>query len=339
MEHSLIVKHHDKVIFTSNQHWLYPLFELEDFLKQHPFDTGELFLRDKIAGRAAACLMVNLGIKQCHIDLISKHAVTVFEKHGIAFTYDQMVEQIQCRTETLITSDMEIADTYLFLRKRAGRVKGLPVKLTDVSLQIEGKLLLNKADLFIDRGEQLVIFGANGTGKTTLLKAILGLMPLMSGAIHIGDYLVGSQNWKMNRSLAAYIHQESIKNEFLITAGEVVGIGLGDARLPASEAAYRTEVAMRRTGSYHLYQQPYNTLSGGEKQRVSIARCLCQHAGVFLMDEPTSYLDPQGKEDLLELLQEISRNEAPTIIIVSHEHQWVEKLSWKTMELKGGTLC
>lgn len=339
MNHSLIVTHHNKVIFTSNEHWLYPLFELEDFLKQHHYDTGELFLRDKIAGRAAASLMVHLGIKQCHIELISKLAVAVFEKHGIAYTYDHMVEQIQCRTESLLTEEMGISGAWQFLRKRAGRVKGLPVKLNKVSLQIEDKLLLEKADLFLGRGEQLVIFGPNGAGKTTLLRAILGLVPLASGTIHVGDFLVGSQSWQQNRSVVAYIHQESIKNNFPITAGEVVRIGLGNARLPASEAAYRIEVAMRRTGSYHLVDQPYNTLSGGEKQRVSIARCLCQNAGVFLLDEPTSFLDQQGKQDLLELLHEISHNEVPTMIIVSHEQQWVERLQWKSMELKGGTLC
>lgn len=339
MEHSLLVSHHDKVIFTSNQHWLYPLFELEDFLKQHPFSANELFLKDKIAGRAAAWLIVHLGIKRCHIVLISKLAIQVLEKHGVIFTFDHIVEQIQCRTETLITNDMGVNEVYLFLRKRAGRVKGIPVQLKEVSLQIEGKLLLDRAGLFVDRGEQLVIYGANGTGKTTLLRAMLGLVPLANGSIRVGDFLVGSPSWEKHRNVAAYIHQESIKNESPITAGEVVRIGLGNTRLQASEAAYRIEVAMRRTGSFHLIKQSYNTLSGGEKQRVSIARCLCQHAGVFLMDEPTSYLDQQGKDDLLSLLHEISHKEAPTIIIVSHDRQWVEKLNWKSMELKGGVLC
>jgi ABC-type Mn2+/Zn2+ transport system ATPase subunit len=339
LENSLAVSHNDTIIFTSNQHWLYPLFEFEDFLKQNPYNTSELFLQDKIAGKAAACLIVHLGIKRCHIELISERAIPIFEKHEIAFTYDQMVEQIQCRTETLITSDMGISDAYLFLRKRAGRVKGLPVKMRSVSLQLEEKLLLDKVELVVDRGEQLVIHGANGAGKTTLLRAILGLVPVLSGTIEVGDFTIGSQAWKKNRSLVAWIHQESIKNNFPITAGEVVKIGLGNARLPKSESEYRAEVAMRRTGSFHLYHQPYNTLSGGEKQRVSIARCLCQNAGVFLLDEPTSFLDQSGREDLLELLYEVGHNEAPTMIIVSHEHQWVEKLNWKSMELKGGKLC
>jgi len=60
MENSLVVSHNDKTIFTSNQHWLYPLFEFEDLLKQNPHNTSELFLQDKIAGKAATCLIERL---------------------------------------------------------------------------------------------------------------------------------------------------------------------------------------------------------------------------------------------------------------------------------------
>ncbi len=152
MDHSLIVTQNDKVIFTSNQHWLYPLFELEDFLKQHPIDASELFLRDKIAGRAAACLMVYLGIRHCHVGLISQRALSVLDLHNVSYTYDRLVDQIQCRTENMIDDEMSISDAYLLLRKRAGRVKGLPVKLDAVSLQMEEKRLLDMLDLFVDRG-------------------------------------------------------------------------------------------------------------------------------------------------------------------------------------------
>jgi ABC-type Mn2+/Zn2+ transport system ATPase subunit len=339
LDNSLIVSHKEIVVFASNQHWLYPLFELEDFLKQNLYDASELFLRDKIAGRAAACLMVHLGIKRCHVGLISRRAIAVYDRYGVSYTYDRVVDEIQCRTENLIDDEMSIADAYLLLRKRAGRVKGLSVKMSGVSLRMEDNLLLNKVDLFVGRGEQIVIHGANGAGKTTLLRAILGLVPLTGGAIEVGDYKVGSPAWNKKRNMVAYIHQESIKNGFPITAAEVVKIGLGTARLSRTDSEILVEVAMRRTGSFHLYDQAYNTLSGGEKQRVSLARSLCQNAGVFLLDEPTSFLDQQGKDDLLELLQEVSRNEAPTMILVSHEHQWTDKLNWKSMELKGGTLC
>lgn len=338
MEHSLVVSYNDQVIFTSDQHWLHPLFEFEDFLKKTDISPGNMFLQDKIAGKAAASLIVYLGIRRCHIELLSERAIPVFQANGIEFSFDTLVEQIQCRTEDLITDEMTLAESYLFLRKRAGRVLGLSLKLENVTLRIEDKIIIREMNLEVGRGEQLIIHGANGTGKTSLLRAILGLTPLHAGKILIGDYLVGSKEWSKNRSIVGYVHQENIKNNFPVSAGEVVQIGLGTARLPRMETEYRIEVAMRRTGSFHLLRQPYSTLSGGEKQRVSLARCLCQNAGVFLLDEPTSFLDQQGKDDLLMLLHELSQNEAPSMILVSHELQWVEQLNWKRKELRGGQL-
>jgi ABC-type Mn2+/Zn2+ transport system ATPase subunit len=339
LEHSLILSLDNKPVFTSDQHWLYPLFEVEDFLKANGHNAGQLYLRDKIAGKAAACLMVYLGFKRCHIELLSRRAIPIFKQYGIEFTYEDLVDHIQCRTEDLITDQMSISETYLFLRKRAGRVQGLAVKLENVSVKLEEKTLLDHVNLELGRGEQIVIHGANGVGKTTLLRSILGFVPLTKGEIWIGDFLVGSIEWKARRSIIGYVHQETIKNTFPITGGEVVQIGLGGQRLSRTDKDYRIEVAMRRTGSFHLVKQPYITLSGGEKQRVSLARCICQNAGVIILDEPTSFLDQQGKEDLLHLLQELSRNEAPTFIIVSHELQWLDQLNWNTLELKGGRLC
>jgi len=339
LEHSLLVTHNGKTIFSSDQHWLFPLFELEDFLKQGKIAAHDLLLKDKIAGKAAACLIVNLGIKRCHIELLSERAIPVFEANGIEYTYDQLVDHIQCRTEDLITNKMSIADAWLFLRRRAGRVQGLSVKAGNISVRVEGKSVIDHLQLDLGRGEQLIIHGANGAGKTTLLRAMLGFIPLGEGTIKIGDFYVGSELWKQNRNIIGYVHQENIQNNFPISAGEVVQIGLGNLRLSKIETLYRVEVAMRRTGSFHLFEQPYPTLSGGEKQRVSLARCLCQNACVFLMDEPTSFLDQQGKEDLLLLLHELSRNEAPTMILVSHDIQWIEQLNWPRKELKGGKLC
>ena len=339
MEHSLIISHNGTPVFTSDQHWLHPLFEFEDFLSSGSWAPGELFLSDKIAGKAAACLIVYLGVRRCHIELLSERAIPVFRANGIEFTYDRLVEHIQCRTEDLITDSMSIADSYLFLRKRAGRVKGVNLKLDHISVRYGDTPVLDKLSLELSRGEQMIIHGANGCGKTTLLRAVLGLVPPSEGEIRVGEYRVGSREWRIRRNISAYVHQETIKNSFPITASEVVRIGLGKAKLSSSESQYRIELAMRRTGSFHLAGQLYSNLSGGEKQRVSLARCLCQDAGVFLLDEPTSFLDPQGREDLLTLLLELSRNEAPTMILVSHDAGWSTRLGWPVRELKGGKLC
>ena len=335
----MIISYQDSVIFTSDSHWLHPLFELDDFLSKNSYTASDLFLRDKIAGKAAACMIVRLGIRRCHIELISKRAIPVFEKAGVECTYDTVVEQIECRTEYLITDDMSVDDAWLFLRKRAGRVEGLSVTVENLTVAAESKIVLDNLNLELSAGEQLLIYGSNGAGKTTLLKAMLGLVIPSSGMVRVGEWTVGSSEWTSNRMNTAYVHQENIKNTFPVSAGEVVSIGLAGVRMSSSEIAYKVELSMRRTGCFNLVKRSYHSLSGGEKQRVSLARCLCQNAKVLLLDEPTSFLDREGKDDLLALLNELCINEAPTIIMVSHDPVWTEQLSWEKKELKGGRLC
>lgn len=338
MEHSLVLIHNARQVFASDDHWLYPLFEAETFLKDVQLPVGELFLRDKIAGKAAAALIVRLGIRNCHIELLSARAIPVFEHYGVKYTYDKLVDHIQCRTEDLITDKMSMEDTYLFLRKRAGKVQGTTLKINSLKVEISSRLILEDLDLEVGRGEQLVVDGENGSGKSTLLKAVLGLIQPMHGSIMVGEDEVGSSSWRKNRFQTGYLNQETIKNDFPITASEVVAIGVSGISIPAGEREYRVELSMRKTGCFELRNHLYHQLSGGEKQRVSLARCLCQNARLLLLDEPTSYLDEKGKEELGELLVELSRNEAPTMLLVSHDYIWTEKLGWNRKSLKNGRL-
>jgi ABC-type Mn2+/Zn2+ transport system ATPase subunit len=338
LEHSLILYHNKLQVFTSDEHWLYPLFEVETFLQNFPVPADELFLRDKIAGKAAAALIVRLGIRNCHIELLSERAIPVFERYGVKYTFDQRVDHIQCRTEDLITDKMSMEDTYLFLRKRAGKVQGTALKIESLKVEIGGKVILDNLNLDLGRGEQLVVEGENGSGKSTLLRAVLGLIIPSGGTIRIGEELVGSSSWRKNRYQTGYLNQETVKNNFPITASEVVAIGVSGIKIPEAEREYRVELSMRKTGCFHLQNQLYHQLSGGEKQKVSLARCLCQNARLLLLDEPTSYLDEKGKDELADLLYDLSRNEAPTMLLVSHDSNWTEKLNWSRKALKNGRL-
>ncbi|MBN1925793.1 MAG: DUF1893 domain-containing protein [Prolixibacteraceae bacterium] len=339
MEQSLIVKSGDNIIFTSHGKWLYPLFELEDFLAEKNMHAGDLILQDKIAGKAAAFLIVRLGFKKVHIILASQGAAEIFNRFDIDFTYEKLVPKIQCKTEEIVKGDETVEEVWQMLRRRAGRVSGLDVSIAGLTYRIENRFLLNKLSLYVNKGGHVFIKGQNGVGKTTLLKLILGLEKAAKGEITIGEYKVGTKSWNRNRHITGYVQQENVKNTFPVTAREVVEIGLAAQKIPKTEMEHRTEISMRRTGCWHLEGKSYHHLSGGEKQRVNLARCLCQQAKVLLFDEPTSYLDPGAKEELYDMLNELWANEAPTIIIVSHDENWISKFKWPVYELSNGVLC
>ena len=339
MDWSLVVTYKGEEIFTSRGKWLYPLFELEDLFKDHDYPRDELDVVEKVAGQAAAFLIARLGIKKCHIKLISDKAIPVFKRFGVSFTYDEKVPLIQCRTEHILDKDMSLDEAWQILRRRAGRVHGADVVIEKLEVDFHREIIISGLDLEVKRGEGLIICGENGVGKTTLLKAILGLHPISSGTIKIGDLQVGSQIWNRNRHITGYVNQERVKGIFPVSAAEVVEIGLSGRKLSRSVIKERVEAAMRRTGSLALANRSFHKLSGGEKQRVSLARCLCQQARVLLFDEPTTFLDPKSREDLYKLLIELWENEAPTIIVVSHDDNWITKFKWEVKELKGGKLC
>jgi zinc transport system ATP-binding protein len=263
----------------------------------------------------------------------------VFNRFDIVFTYDELVPKIQCKTEEIVHGDEPVDKVWQMLRRRAGRVTGLAVEVNELMVEVAGTRVLDNLNLRIGKGEHVFIKGANGVGKTTLLKAMLGLEKILSGTITIGNLMVGSNEWEKSRSVTGYVHQEMVKNNFPISASEVVEIGLAGHKVSKTELVHRTEIAMRRTGCFHLADRSYHELSGGEKQRVNIARCLCQEAKVLLFDEPTSFLDKQAKDELYELLTNLWANEAPTAIIVSHDEQWISRFNCTVYELTEGKIC
>jgi hypothetical protein len=110
-------------VFASRGRWLHPLLELEEFLRSRPLDRRTLSLRDKIVGRAAALLIVRLGIPEVHAGILSRCGEAVFRERGVRCTRDSLVDRIACRTEDLLAdvSDPEAAHAIIVERARASR--------------------------------------------------------------------------------------------------------------------------------------------------------------------------------------------------------------------------
>lgn len=192
------------------------------------------------------------------------------------------------------------------------------VEVRDLSVFYGRNVALRSVNMTVKPGEYLGIIGPNGGGKSTLLKAILGLVPSSKGEIRIfGESL------QKNRSLLGFVPQfSSIERSFPIDLYEVVLSGRMKSGLQAfarySEADHeQTKAAIEQIGLTHLTHRLISQLSGGEFQRMLIARALVCQPKLLLLDEPTASVDATARRQIYELLGKL--NEQMTIIIVSHD--------------------
>lgn len=206
----------------------------------------------------------------------------------------------------------------------------------DLTIVRNGVSILTGIDFSVGHGERVIVAGENGAGKTTLLKAALGLVPLTAGTLSVLGSVVGSRQWKIRRRAVGYVNQESVQVDFPISAQEVVEIGL--ALQPRAGRRSRALAAMEQTGTATLAQRDYRVLSGGEKQRVSIARCLAQDAAVLLLDEPGAFLDSKARHDVISILEQLNRDSALTVVLVTHQPDEIESEGWRILTLSGGVI-
>lgn len=167
-------------------------------------------------------------------------------------------------------------------------------------------------------GEYLGIIGPNGGGKSTLLKAILGLIPLSSGTVRIYG-----KEAKASRTMLGYVPQFSnVDKRFPITLGEVVLTGRMKAGLSpffrySKDDREAVSAILEKIGIAQLENRQISELSGGEFQKMLIARALAMKPKILLLDEPTASVDASSQDQIYELLEEL--NENMTIILVTHD--------------------
>ena len=120
-EPTLTVLYEGSPIFSSYGKWLHPLFELEDYLADHAFQPDHLILQDKIIGKAAALLILRMGFHIVKAGILSRLGEAVLQRHGIVYTYEQLVDRIHCQTEELLATVEDPEEAYQLVKVRAGR--------------------------------------------------------------------------------------------------------------------------------------------------------------------------------------------------------------------------
>jgi len=327
---SMIVYYYDKEIFSSKSKWLIPLFELEQFLEKHNYDKENLSIHDRVAGKAAAVLTTRLKISKVNVDLISNFGFNYYTEKKTQLSYGKKISTLLCQTEVLLEKETDPEKMYNILLERAKLSSGVKVEVENVKISFGKKLLFKNLSFDIPAGGKLIIEGENGCGKTTLLKALLGTKNLDSGIIKIN----GKAPKTLEKRTIAYIKQNQNQENFPVSAQEVVKMGLTNG-LKKKEALWQIETAMKRTDCFLLKDRNYFTLSGGERQKVALARCMCQKAKLLLLDEPTSFLDKMNQSNLMQILKSFEKGQSPTIIIVTHDLEFLRQLSWPVLKIEG----
>ena len=185
-------------------------------------------------------------------------------------------------------------------------------------------IALRGVSLEVKSGEFVGIVGPNGAGKTTLLTIVNGLGRLLQGQVWVLGHHITPGNGHFLRKKVGYVPQvENIDPKMPMNVREVVMIGryglLGLFRRPSKNDWKVVDQALELVGMSHLAQRPIGHLSGGEQQRVAIARCLAQEPALFLLDEPTASLDWKAQTDILGLVKQIHEARHLTTLFVTHD--------------------
>ena len=205
------------------------------------------------------------------------------------------------------------------------------LEVRDVNVSFGTRKVLDEIDFFVPVGEFLCLCGPNGAGKSTLLKVILGLVQPDSGTILID----GEPADRVRRKVGYVPQRKSFDRDFPATPIDVV-VANYRGRWPISISKEERKIAMEvleRTGAAKLYKSQMKDLSGGETQRVYIARALVTKPKLIILDEPTAGVDVGGRAAIVDLMAEISASDEIAAVLVTHNLQAIARCAERVIYL------
>lgn len=196
---------------------------------------------------------------------------------------------------------------------------------------------IDRVSFHVKQGEWLSIVGHNGSGKSTVVRLIDGLLEAESGEIYVdGKQLTRETIWEI-RSKIGIVFQNP-DNQFVgATVEDDVAFGLENQGIPREEMLQRVEKAIEQVGMLEFKDREPSRLSGGQKQRVAIAGIIALRPTIIILDEATSMLDPEGREDLITVMRELQKKFQLTIISITHDLTEIA-LSDRTLVFQKGKL-
>ena len=204
------------------------------------------------------------------------------------------------------------------------------IKMKDLAVGYQGNALISDINLKIKKGEIVTLIGPNGAGKSTILKSITRQLKLIGGEVYIDSEEIRKLSYKEMAVKAAVMLTERMKPE-LMTCHDIVATGrypyTGRLGILSREDERKVDEALEAVHAQELGIRNFQEISDGQRQRVLLARAICQEPEVMILDEPTSYLDIRHKLELLAILKKMVLEKQMTVIMSLHELDLAQKIS------------
>ena len=205
----------------------------------------------------------------------------------------------------------------------------------NLELELEKKKILKDISLEVRSGEILALLGESGCGKSSLLKAMLGLYPLSKGKIFFQGKEI--QNLPSHKRGISVVFQD-LRLFPHLNVGENVGFSLELQKVPKVERKKRVEELLKLVQLEGYSERRIDSLSGGQMQRVAIARALAMNENILFLDEPFSALDPNLRREMGDFLLELQKKENLTVVLVTHDQEEALRLAHRIALMKDGEI-
>ena len=217
-------------------------------------------------------------------------------------------------------------------------MKCVEVKNLSYSYSPESEPVLKNVSLEINKGEYVSIVGHNGCGKSTLCKLLIGLYEKNSGDIIIDGLSLNRENLSSIRKKVAIVFQNP-DNQFIgATVEDDIAFSLENDNVPRDQMVSLVKEYATKVGMENFLSKEPSYLSGGQKQRVALADALVRNPEILILDEATSMLDPEGTNDIINLIHELNKEYHKTIISITHDLDFA-RLSDNVIVMRDGRVA
>jgi len=217
-----------------------------------------------------------------------------------------------------------------------------PIAARNIAYAYGERLVLKRISFSVAARQFFIVIGPNGSGKSTLLRVLAGLLRPVAGRVELNGRSLSRYSRRQIARKVAYVPQSTVLS-FPFTVQQVVLMGraphLGWPAIEGKADWQTAREAMAFTRTDHLAARRISEISGGEQQRVFLARALCQTPQILLLDEPTATLDLRHQLQIMDLLEHLIRERGLTVIMVSHDLNLAAMYAQRLLLMAAGTIA